>query len=297
MDQLWELRYLFETSPIALIATAVVVVVVSSYRALLHEIETEKKTEGNDEFVTLDGSQAILIPIVSSISLVVMFYAFAAISQIFAMFCAIICVSSMVFCFSPLAHRIASFIKCRYSKENAVEGKVSLVVISVGVVFLWMVSGHWLLNNLLGTTLCIAFVSHVRLRNLRICSILLISLFFYDIFWVFFSEYFFGANVMVTVASQKAVNPVHTVASHLHLAKSVARKIDLPVKLLIPRNILGSVFSGEVDPREFLMLGLGDMVCFPFNSTLYLFDPIFPSELLHFSTQFSLYSPVELIQD
>ncbi|CAH8320950.1 unnamed protein product [Eruca vesicaria subsp. sativa] len=70
---------------------------------------------------------------------------------------------------------------------------------------------------MLGVSICVAFVSHVRLPNIKTCAMLLVCLFVYDIFWVFFSERFFGANVMVSVATQQASNPVHTVANSLNL--------------------------------------------------------------------------------
>jgi len=117
-----------------------------------------------------------------------------------------------------------------------------LVTTSTVLVLAWLITGHWVLNNVLGIAICVAFVSHVRLPNVKVCGLLLGCLFLYDIFWVFFSERFFGANVMVTVATQQAHNPVHTVASTLHLpvSQTIAKKLDLPVKLLFPRNLFHS---------------------------------------------------------
>ncbi|KMZ70621.1 hypothetical protein ZOSMA_198G00230 [Zostera marina] len=39
-------------------------------------------------------------------------------------------------------------------------------------------------------------VYDARLPNIKICTLFLICLFVYDVFWVFFSERFFGENVM-----------------------------------------------------------------------------------------------------
>jgi len=130
----------------------------------------------------------------------------------------------------------------------------------ITTVLAWLVSGHWLLNNLLGISICIAFVSHVRLPNIKICALLLVCLFVYDIFWVFFSERFFGANVMVSVATQKASNPVRTVANKLSLPglQLITKKLELPVKLVFPRNLLGGIVPGT-SPGDYMMLGLGDM--------------------------------------
>merc|ERR1719197_1447931 len=60
---------------------------------------------------------------------------------------------------------------------------------------------------------------------------MLVGLFFYDIFWVFFSKGVFGSNVMVTVATG----------------------VEAPIKLMFPRHLGG---CGDL---KFSMLGLGDI--------------------------------------
>ena len=92
-------------------------------------------------------------------------------------------------------------------------------------------------------------------RPLQVCTILLSGLFFYDVFFVFFSERLFGQNVMVAAATQRAENPAFLAAQALHLPSGLmARSLELPVKLLFPAHL----FAGS--PQEpMLMLGLGDM--------------------------------------
>ena len=82
-------------------------------------------------------------------------------------------------------------------------------------------------------------------------AVILAGLFVYDIFWVFYSERFFGENVMVTVAQKAAQNPVQTVAQTLRLPIQVAPTLQLPVKLLLP-----SLHSAR---SRLYMLGLGDI--------------------------------------
>jgi hypothetical protein len=41
----------------------------------------------------------------------------------------------------------------------------------------------------------------------QVATITLVALFVYDVFWVFFSAYFFADNVMVAVATKRADNP------------------------------------------------------------------------------------------
>merc|ERR1719507_2715013 len=68
-------------------------------------------------------------------------------------------------------------------------------------------------------------------------------------FWVFFSKYFFNANVMVRVATRPAANPMGAMARRLHLSRPP--KLSLPGKLVFPSNHNSGHFS---------MLGLGDIV-------------------------------------
>ena len=91
----------------------------------------------------------------------------------------------------------------------------------------WYVSEkHWLANNALGLAFSLQGIEFLTLDSVQIGVILLTGLFFYDIFWVFFTP------VMVTVA----------------------KSFDAPIKLLFPR----ATVADGVPP--FSMLGLGDIV-------------------------------------
>ena len=91
------------------------------------------------------------------------------------------------------------------------------------VVFIWIMTGHWLLMDAMGMGLCVAFIAFVRLPSLKVSTLLLSGLLLYDVFWVFFSQYVFNANVMVKVATRPADNPVgkkfYTIIFLLHTAK------------------------------------------------------------------------------
>ncbi|KAG2238848.1 hypothetical protein Bca52824_091918 [Brassica carinata] len=265
------LMYLLEPAPATLILTAVSVTFASAFRALNYAKEMERNRDFSEASITLDTSQALMIPVMSSCSLLLMFYLFSSVSQLLTAFTAVASVCSLFFWLSPYA---------LYVKSQLVFTRMQglLLVGCVMTVVAWLVSGHWVLNNLLGISICIAFVSHVRLPNIKTCAMLLVCLFVYDIFWVFFSERFFGANVMVSVATQQASNPVHTVANSLNLPglEMITKKLELPVKIVFPRNLLGGVVPG-VSASEFMMLGLGDMaipamllalvLCFDYRKT------------------------------
>lgn len=266
MESLWRLLYLLEPAPFTLIATAVAVTFGSAFRALNYGKEMERNRDMSEASITLDRSQALMIPVMSSFSLVLMFYLFSSVSQFLTAFTAIAAASSLFFCLSPYAAYLKSHFgladpyvsRCCSKSFTRIQG-ILLFTCSFTVVA-WLVSGHWILNNLLGISICIAFVSHVRLPNIKICAMLLLCLFVYDIFWVFYSERFFGANVMVSVATQQASNPMHTVASSLSLPglQLITKKLELPVKIVFPRNLLGGVVPGQ-SASDFMMLGLGDM--------------------------------------
>lgn len=88
------------------------------------------------------------------------------------------------------------------------------------VALLYIYTNHWTLNNVLGITFTVTGVAMLKITNFKTSFILLWILFFYDIFWVFFSD------VMVTVA----------------------KNFDVPIKLIF------------ITPDKKSILGLGDMV-------------------------------------
>ena len=72
--------------------------------------------------------------------------------------------------------------------------------VSVSIVCIWVLTGHWLLMDAMGMGLCVAFIAFVRLPSLKVSTLLLTGLLIYDVFWVFFSSYIFSTNVMVKVS-------------------------------------------------------------------------------------------------
>eukprot|EP00913_Durusdinium_trenchii_P013669 g12835.t2 len=81
----------------------------------------------------------------------------------------------------------------------------------------YAISKHWMLNNIMGLSFCLMGIRYVNLSSFRTGVVLLAGLFLYDVFWVFLSKPLFGANVMV----------------------SVAKGIEAPMKLLLPRDCGG----------------------------------------------------------
>ncbi|CAA6666578.1 unnamed protein product [Spirodela intermedia] len=242
MEPLWKLLYLLEPASLSLITTAVAVTFASACRALAHGKEMERNRTSLKRHYVGPVPSPHDTPCYHRLGL----------------FTLLLLVPLCCYIKSQLGLMDPFVSRCCSKSFTRTQG--ILLLLCVGIVCAWLVSGHWLLNNVLGISICIAFVSHVRLPNIKICSLLLICLFVYDVFWVFFSEMFFGENVMVTVATQKASNPVHTVANSLSLPglQLITKKLELPVKLVFPRNLMDAIFTSS-DTMDYMMLGLGDM--------------------------------------
>ena len=109
----------------------------------------------------------------------------------------------------------------------------------------------WIIQDFLGISVCIMFLSTVHLPNLQAASMLLGLAFCYDVFFVFISPYVFGSSVMVKVATGPTVT--------LHPDENFCEKYPsdrdcdtntLPMLLIVP------TFSSYLSTES--MLGLGD---------------------------------------
>lgn len=85
----------------------------------------------------------------------------------------------------------------------------------------------WVTNNLLSVCFCLWSVRTIGMPNIKVGVVLLVGLFFYDVWWVFGSEAVTGHNVMV----------------------AVAKGVEAPIKIVHPRP------DGSA-----ALLGLGDIV-------------------------------------
>jgi minor histocompatibility antigen H13 len=104
-----------------------------------------------------------------------------------------------------------------------------VIAMIMAAVFSWQYvkTKHFLMNNVLSISFCVQTLERISIGSYKVGAVLLIGLFFYDIFWVF------GTDVMVTVA----------------------KSFDGPIKLLFPR-----VLPTDTSKGEFSLLGLGDIV-------------------------------------
>jgi minor histocompatibility antigen H13 len=133
-----------------------------------------------------------------------------------------------------------------FNPEGSKINKLNVITFAFGLIigFIYFIKKNWILNNILGMAFSIFGIENLMLGEYKVGLILLSLLFFYDIFWVFYTP------VMV----------------------SVAKNIEGPVKLMFPklqaaiekmRKEKGedNEYAGKAyDPREYNMIGLGDIV-------------------------------------
>ena len=116
-----------------------------------------------------------------------------------------------------------------FINEKKIEvNKLDIFTFCLGMIvgLLYFFFENWELNNILGIAFCVFGIENLSLGKYQNGLILLGLLFFYDIFWVFFTP------VMVTVA----------------------KNIKGPIKLMFPKKL------NPIVDKDYNMIGLGDIV-------------------------------------
>ncbi|XP_018610707.1 signal peptide peptidase-like 3 [Scleropages formosus] len=261
---------LVDSSQVSTFLISILLIVYGSFRSLNMDCENQEKekdgsssaagtfSSNNNSIQTIDSTQALFLPIGASVSLLVMFFFFDSVQVVFTICTAVLATIAFAFLLLPMCQYLTR--PC--SPQNKISfgccGRFTLAELfsfslSVTLVLIWVLTGHWLLMDALAMGLCVAMIAFVRLPSLKVSCLLLSGLLIYDVFWVFFSAYIFNSNVMVKVATQPADNPLDVLSRKLHLGPGMGRdvpRLSLPGKLVFPSST-GSHFS---------MLGIGDIV-------------------------------------
>jgi minor histocompatibility antigen H13 len=222
----------------ALIVMAVVPIIVGSFLSLGKKDNAPEK---------MTSESAAMFPLVGSCFLFGLYILFTVVGKeyvnwLLSSYFLFFGIVSLESCLSPI---VLHFWPSRLTKRQQTEfefsvhvpfieepfefqfGRHNLVSLGLSSAFaiLYVTTKHWLANNVLGLAFSVQAITMVPLGSWQIGCILLVGLFFYDIFWVF------ATDVMVTVA----------------------KNFDAPIKVLFPRDIFAETF-------QFSMLGLGDIV-------------------------------------
>ncbi|RYH30246.1 hypothetical protein EON65_05790 [archaeon] len=239
----WAISY-FYALPVALnlIVTSTAIVYIGSYRSLnllVSEADGGLKKEDKE---TLSANDAYKFPFIGSAALLSLYIAFKyfdkdTVNLLLSLYFSLVGVLTLT---GSLSKFVSQFLtnpaRFGFKQKFPLIGEVDalftfaeLVSLMISIIFsaVYFKTKHFMMNNILGISFCIQSIERISLGSYKIGAILLIGLFFYDIFWVF------GTDVMVTVA----------------------KSFDGPIKLLFPRVIASEGIKGE-----FSLLGLGDIV-------------------------------------
>nr|XP_055103458.1 signal peptide peptidase-like 2B isoform X4 [Symphalangus syndactylus]XP_055106214.1 signal peptide peptidase-like 2B isoform X4 [Symphalangus syndactylus] len=158
-------------------------------------------------------------------------------------------------CLAPCVRRLP-FGKCRipnnslpYFHKRPQARMLLLALFCVAVSVVWGVFRNedqwaWVLQDALGIAFCLYMLKTIRLPTFKACTLLLLVLFLYDIFFVFITPFLTksGSSIMVEVATGPSDS---------------ATREKLPMVLKVPR--LNSSPLALCD-RPFSLLGFGDIL-------------------------------------
>lgn len=211
----------------------------ASFRSLPAHLNGSNYSDvDEDDGQELKMSNALGFVVGASVGLLIMFYFIMVLSKVMLVGVSIVSCLAFIFLVEPYLEKCLPESLLRSEINISYLGGVNWLTIvempiGVGMVVLWLVCRNtwkyaWFLNDILAFSICVLMISSVKITNMKVATVLLCGILCYDVFWVYLSSYFFGKNVMVTVAGG----------------------IDLPIKIVIP------YFKGIGTS----MIGLGDMV-------------------------------------
>uniref|UniRef100_A0A4W4G8S6 Signal peptide peptidase-like 2B n=1 Tax=Electrophorus electricus TaxID=8005 RepID=A0A4W4G8S6_ELEEL len=198
----------------------------------------------------------IAVFVVMCCSMLVLLYLFY--DHLVYMIIVIFCLASSVglySCLWPFVRRVP-FGKCRIPENNLPychkRPQVRMLLLSalcVAVSITWGVFRNedqwaWVLQDALGIAFCIYMLKTIRLPTFKACTLLLVVLFIYDVFFVFITPYFTksGESIMVEVAAGPSGSSTHE---------------KLPMVLKVPRLNFSPL---SLCDRPFSLLGFGDIL-------------------------------------
>uniref|UniRef100_A0A667GWE7 Signal peptide peptidase-like 2B n=1 Tax=Lynx canadensis TaxID=61383 RepID=A0A667GWE7_LYNCA len=198
----------------------------------------------------------ICVFVVMCCSMLVLLYFFY--DQLVYVIIGIFCLSSstgLYSCLSPLVQRLP-FGRCRvpdnslpYFHKRPRVGMLLLALLCLAVSVVWGVFRNedqwaWILQDALGVAFCLYMLKTIRLPTFKACTLLLLVLFVYDVFFVFITPFLTksGNSIMVEVATGPSDSATHE---------------KLPMVLKVPRLNASPLALCD---RPFSLLGFGDIL-------------------------------------
>nr|XP_020751061.1 signal peptide peptidase-like 2B isoform X1 [Odocoileus virginianus texanus] len=198
----------------------------------------------------------ICVFVVMCCSMLVLLYFFY--DQLVYVIIGIFCLASstgLYSCLSPLVQRLP-FCKCRvpnnslpYFHKRPQVCTLLLALLCAAVSVVWGIFRNedqwaWILQDALGIAFCLYTLKTIRLPTFKACTLLLLVLFIYDVFFVFITPFLTksGNSIMVEVATGPSDSATHE---------------KLPMVLKVPRLNASPLALCD---RPFSLLGFGDIL-------------------------------------
>lgn len=155
----------------------------------------------------IDSRTAIAFIFVASAGLLLLFYFLNKLIYILLLLFMLGSIQAMTLLFSLFLHTyFPQFNRRLYILSTTLDFYTAfsfLLSLIISIIWLFIRKNYssWLLQDLMCISLLFLIQKTIRLPNIKVSTLLLSLAFFYDIFWVFFSEYLFGSSVMMNVAT------------------------------------------------------------------------------------------------
>lgn len=174
---------------------------------------SQSTSEGEESFINVSPLIIVVFVICMGLMLVLLYFCFNYLVYIiiglFVLASAISVYQNLNVLMQMITVGTCNLFQCSMfgTKCSCQVRQIILALFSVALSVTWLLlrkkSYAWILQDLLGISFCINLLHSIRLPNLQICTILLVLLFFYDIFFVFVTPLLTvkGESVMVEVAT------------------------------------------------------------------------------------------------
>jgi minor histocompatibility antigen H13 len=203
----------FATVPVhvQMLGLSTLVIFIASCHAADRERKRQRDGDDAEPRDVISGNQAYRFPIIASISLCSMFFAFkylpkAWVSLALTLYGVIFGGFAFAQTLVPALEKIPG-LPSLATKEFGHKDYVLVTPLDIISLFLaapvavwYYKTRSWLANNILASSLGLTAIDILALGDFKSGAVLLSGLFIYDIFWVFGSKSVFGSNVMVSVA-------------------------------------------------------------------------------------------------
>lgn len=203
----------------SLVVLALIPIVIGSFKSIKHQ---KRQKESGEEIETMSTREAMLFPVIASVTLFSIFIVFQLFSKelinlLLAFYFFLLGVFALTRMLGVVSHLFwPGFLISNESYEldisfrklistDKIKDLLSFngrfdrqsilcffMALSIGVWY--FMKKHWIANNIFGLAFAVNGIEFLQLNKVLNGFILLGGLFFYDVFWVF------GTNVMVTVA-------------------------------------------------------------------------------------------------